>query len=138
MNGKNNSNLQALEICHYIWGGLICLMGLFPLIYVAFGIAFVSDVFGTSTQGGPPAEFGYFFIAIGLFVTAIAQTVGILNIFSGRNIRQRRGKILTMVLAGLNCFSVPFGTILGVFTLVILSQEDVAREYSEAESYSKF
>jgi hypothetical protein len=36
-----------------------------------------------------------------------------------------------MVVAGLNCAQMPLGTVLGVFTLMVLSRESVKSLYSE-------
>jgi hypothetical protein len=37
-----------------------------------------------------------------------------------------------MVIAGINCLSFPFGTALGIFTLIVLSRESVQALYKSS------
>ena len=37
-----------------------------------------------------------------------------------------------MVIAGINCLHIPLGTLLGVFTLVVLGRESVRKLYLDA------
>jgi hypothetical protein len=46
-------------------------------------------------------------------------------ILAGRYITKRRHYIFCLVIASLNCLFMPFGTILGVFTIVILMRPSV-------------
>lgn len=38
-------------------------------------------------------------------------------------LRKRRHRVFSQEVAGLDCPSMPFGTVLGVFTLIVLGQE---------------
>jgi hypothetical protein len=46
---------------------------------------------------------------------------------------QRRYRMFSMLIAGLNCLQVPLGTVLGVFTLLVLSRESVQELYPDSE-----
>ncbi len=67
----------------------------------------------------------YLYLGLGAF--AIFKIT--LNILSARFIGQRRNKIFSLVTGGLNCMSFPIGTMLGVFTFVVLSRESVSASY---------
>jgi hypothetical protein len=69
--------------------------------------------------------FAYFYVVIGVFILLGA----ILNFMSARYLGQRRRKVFSMVTAGVNCLSFPFGTVLGVFTFVVLSRPSVEASY---------
>ena len=62
--------------------------------------------------------FASVFILCGLaLATAIA--------FAGRNLQLQRRHTYCLVVAGLSCMLMPFGTVLGVFTLIVLLRPGV-------------
>ena len=48
-----------------------------------------------------------------------------LFVLAGRNLARRRRYLFCQVVAGVGCMFMPFGTVLGVFTLVVLSRPAV-------------
>jgi disulfide bond formation protein DsbB len=52
--------------------------------------------------------------------------------YAGRCLAQRRRYLLCMVVAGIACIFMPFGTALGVFTLVVLSRPAVKAAFETA------
>jgi hypothetical protein len=44
-------------------------------------------------------------------------------------LRERKNRTFSFVVACVNCIHVPLGTVLGVFTIVVLSRESVKRLY---------
>jgi hypothetical protein len=58
---------------------------------------------------------------------------GTLCLLSGLGMRARRNRSLSVVVAALQCFAMPVGTVLGVFTLVVLTKRSVQEIYLEAE-----
>jgi len=73
----------------------------------------------------PPEFLGWIFALIGavLFVIGIAMAICILIV--GRSLAHYKHYSFALVMACIECFFVPFGTILGVFTIVVLSRESV-------------
>ena len=113
---------------YYIFGGLGVFGGLFPLIYVAMGVVFLSGSFGPPERaggGGPPPEIGWFFIVIGGMVSLLIWTMAALNLFVGYNLSQKKRYLFCFVMACLCCISIPLGTILAVFTIVVLARPSV-------------
>jgi hypothetical protein len=80
-------------------------------------------------QGPPPAIifsiFQWFYLA---FYAWFASS-GILNLISGFCLRARRCRTFSLVVAGVNCLHLPLGTVLGVFTIIVLSRESVREAY---------
>lgn len=124
-------NLRALEVCYYVYGGIICLMGFIPLIYVALGTFFSSGFFAQHAQEEFPHLLGPLFILIGTVVFLFVEAWGIVNIMNGRIIANRKWRIFSMVIAGLNCMGGVLGIALGVFTFVMLTKSEVQNEYHE-------
>jgi hypothetical protein len=63
-----------------------------------------------------------------IFVLA-AWTISICTILSGRRIAQRRWQTFSIVMAAINCMIMPFGTVLGIFTIIALTRPEVKAMY---------
>jgi len=122
-------HLQLLSIFHYIVGGMSILCGCFPFIHVGMGIAMLSGAFDQAGQGGPPRELGWLFIAIGGAIILVLWTYGILVVVCGRKLSTRRNYWFCFVMACIECLEVPFGTVLGVFTIIVLLRPSVKARF---------
>jgi len=76
-----------------------------------------------------PKEMKAFFIGFYIVMGLMILTASVCNVLSGVFIRKRKHRIFSMVIAGLNCLQIPFGTALGVFTLVVLARPSVKSAY---------
>jgi hypothetical protein len=65
-----------------------------------------------------------------LFLIGIAMAICIL--VAGRFLALRKGYSFALVMSCIECLFIPFGTILGVFTIVVLSRESVRGLFSTA------
>ena len=54
---------------------------------------------------------------------------GLLNLISGLYIRVRRHRTFSIIVGGINCLHMPLGTMLGVFTIVVLMRDSVRELY---------
>jgi hypothetical protein len=135
------SHLRALSICHYVWGGLMLALSSLAIGYIIVGAMIASGrltfpapppspgATTVATNAAPPALFGAVFITAGSCALLFGWTFGILTILSGRWIAQRRRRTFSLVIAGINCASFPFGTLLGVFTFIVLLRPSVKAMY---------
>jgi hypothetical protein len=57
----------------------------------------------------------------------LGWTIGILTLISAQFIKNRKNRIFIVVVAGINCFIIPVGTALGVFTLIVMFRDSVIR-----------
>lgn len=137
---RDRDHLRLLSIFHYVLGGIgIALSSIF-IIHVIMGLViFINpDVFTSSNAANapppPPRELGLVFVAIGSLIILGGWTLGTLTILSGRKISQIRARTFSLVMAGINCLGFPFGTALGVCTLIVLMRESVSKLYAEAET----
>jgi hypothetical protein len=126
MSNEDMKNLDLLSLFHYILGGITALFSCIPFIHVFIGLAMVSGKFFNHSNGsGPPPVIGWFFVIMGSIFILIGWSIAVCMIIAGRNLRSRKNRIFCMVVAGVECLSMPFGTILGVFTLIALSKDSV-------------
>lgn len=123
-------HLRLLSIFHYVYGGLHVVFGFFPLVYAGFGLLmlYAPQMFGPNNprMGQPPPEFlGWFLVAVGGVVAIMIWGIASLLIHSGRCLSQQRRHTFCLIVAAISCLFMPLGTILGVFTIVVLSRPSV-------------
>jgi hypothetical protein len=68
---------------------------------------------------------GALFLIAGLFFFLLGQGVAVCVFLTGRFIKQRRHWTFCIVMSALACSAFPLGTLLGVFTLVLLLKPEV-------------
>jgi hypothetical protein len=132
---QDKEQLQLLAIFHYVVAGLAALFSFLPLLYTTVGAIFIFAArHGTAKPGEelPPEFLGWIFAVLGsvLFLIGIAMAICIL--IAGRSLALRKRYSFAMVMACIECIFVPFGTILGVFTIIVLSRESVKGLFSPA------
>jgi hypothetical protein len=76
-------------------------------------------------KDAPPQFFAWAFIVIGCVFLLAGWTFACFIIAAGRRLKRRASHTFCLVVAGLECFLMPFGTVLGIFTLIILLKEPV-------------
>jgi hypothetical protein len=114
--------VRTLSLVWFIYAGLSLLTGFAGLTFLH---AFMSNHFGPFAHGpwgdgnGPPewlgqAIFHFAWVAV-LFRTALAFIAG-----WGLHERSEWGRIVAIVVAFLSLLKFPFGTVLGIWTLVAL------------------
>ncbi len=127
--------LNLLAIFHYVVGGLHALFGSFGLFYLAVGLFIVLGGFAnmphSNAESAPPAFIGIIPVIFGAVFVFIGWSLALVTIISGRKIAQRKSRKFSIVVGAINCAIFPFGTTLGVFTLIQLVSAQGEREYGE-------
>jgi hypothetical protein len=117
--------LRLLSVFHYVLAGLSGLCSLLPLLYVAVGAGIVTGKLPTDGKGPPmPEAFGWIFVGMGAFAVLLGMTYSALLVVAGRSLARARGWTFCVVMAALSCAFFPFGTVLGVFTIVALAKPE--------------
>jgi hypothetical protein len=130
---KDSDHLQLLAIFHYVVAGLAALFSFFPLIYTTIGAIFVFVArHGTPKPGEelPPEFLGWIFVGIGSFLFLLGIVMAICILIVGWCLSRRKRYSFALVMACVECLFVPFGTVLGVFTIIVLSRESVKALFS--------
>ena len=146
--------LRFLAIGYYVRGGVIVAFSSFLLIYVVMLSAFSfipeskwnshptptpsSATFSRATppprsadSEGPPVVFFRIMAGVMSGIMLLGWTFGAVTLYAGRCIQKRKRKALIYVMAALNCMFIPYGTLLGVFTFIILGSPAAIQEFSE-------
>jgi hypothetical protein len=123
---QDEEHLRILSILYYVLGGLAAFGGLIPLLWVFFGVLMVAGGMGSSGPGGPPvAVMGWIFICVAGFISLIMLSLAGLKLYAGYCLGQRKAYMYCFVIACLTCIHMPLGTLLGVFTIIVLNRPSV-------------
>jgi hypothetical protein len=124
-------HLKLLSIFHFVGAGLALLGILFLLGHFAMFHAFFANpkMWENQKQGPPPAEFFAIFKWFYLVFAVWLVGSGALNVASGLCIRAGKHRTFSIIVAGFNCLHMPLGTVLGVFTIIVLLRDSVREAY---------
>jgi hypothetical protein len=136
---QDAEQLRLLSVFHYVHGGL----GVFGLAFIGFHYFLMSTVFlniarsEKPTKGGLPPDaffevFKWFYLFFGLVLLAGI----IMNVIAGISLARRRNRLLCLITGGLNCLHMPLGTVLGVFTIIVLNRDSVRAKFTTSEQGS--
>ncbi len=132
---EDASHLRLLSIFHYVVAAITGLFSLIPVLHLVMGLAMATGRLpvetGTSgAQAIDPRLFGWFFVAFaGVFIACGLALAGFMA-HAGRCLRQRRRYTMCLVVAAISCMMMPFGTVLGVFTLIVLMRPSVKAAFA--------
>lgn len=129
---NDEKNLDLLGLLHYVAAGITALFSCMFIVHIAMGLLMTADaqrvlpalgVRGLANQQQPLT--GTILVVVGSLAMVAGWTMAALLAHAGRCIRLRRGHLFCFVVAALSCLSVPLGTLLGVFTLVLLTKPHI-------------
>ena len=130
---QDQEHLRLLSVFHYVVGGITALFALFPVFHLVFGLVMLLAP-GTfeGTEDAPPAFIAWFFVIFAAVFIAIGWILAAAMITTGRFLAKRKHHLFCLIVAGIECILMPFGTVLGVFTIIVLSRDSVKQEFLAA------
>ncbi len=128
---NDKEHLRILSIFFYVVAGLCFLFSLVPLIHLTVGILIVNGVIGPDTADPDLQPFGWILIAVASTFILMGITFSVLLAQTGRFISSYRNHTFCVVIAGIACCFIPFGTVLGVFTIVVLMRDSVRELFGQ-------
>lgn len=129
-------HLKVIGIFHYVMCGLAVVGVAFLFMhYMIMSTAFSDPHLWEKANPPPPFDptkffriFVWFYLLIGVWGVASF----LLNLVSGICISTHRARLFSLVVAGFNCINFPFGTALGIFTLIVLLRPTMPARYGES------
>jgi len=121
---QDREHLRLLAIFHYVGAGLAALFSLFPLLYTTIGAIFIFAARHPSAAGPKPGEelppefLGWIFAVVGLLLFLLGIAMAICILLAGRCLSRNKHYTFALVMACIECLFIPFGTILGIFTII--------------------
>ena len=123
----DQEHLRLLSLFYYISAGIAAFFAFFPAIYIVVGMIFItisSRAAGHSKEV-PPEFVGWFMVIIGVVASLIIFAIAVIKFLTGKWIKERKHRTFCLIVAGLSCLSMPYGTVLGVFTFMVLLRKSV-------------
>jgi len=129
---RDREHVKLLAIFHFVFAGLAFVgIGFLCVHYFIMHTVFSNpDMWKSQQQNMPPKAFLDAFIWFYLFMGVLLLTGLVLNGLSGMFLLQKRNRLFSLIIGGLNCLQIPFGTALGVFTILVLSRDSVRQLYA--------
>jgi uncharacterized membrane protein YhaH (DUF805 family) len=127
----DEEHLKLLSLGYVVSAGVSAFYSLFGLLYVFLGImmgatfAHLPQTPANPAQAPPPAFVGWIFTFIGLAFFLIAIAVTAARLRAAWCIKHRRSRVFCMVIAGIGCLEFPYGTVLGIFSFLVLGRDSV-------------
>ena len=133
---RDEEHLRQLATFHTVLAVIGGVFACFPLLHVGLGLMMMFDPSffekGHQAAQPPPPVFGLFFVVMGGVFVLLGWAMAVCTFLSGRYISRRCNRMFSIVVAALLCMFLPFGTLLGVFTLVVLCRDSVERLYQQS------
>ena len=136
---QDEEHLKLLSIFHYVLGGISALCAFIPVIHLTIGLMMIRspETFfkhGTQFNHGTPFSpfIGWFLVILASILILCGLVFAGLVLTAGRFIAQRSHYWFCFVIACIECVFMPFGTVLGVFTIIVLSRESVKVLFGES------
>ncbi len=131
---QDGEHLRQLSIFHYVVGGITALCACILFIHLAIGLAMLFGVF--PDNDAPPAIVGLIMVVIaGCFILA-GWALGICQFIAGGYLKSRKHYTFCLVIAGISCMLIPFGTALGVFTILVLMRPSVKEMFDASGEHA--
>jgi hypothetical protein len=124
---QDQEHLGLLAVFHYVVAGLAFVFSSIFIVHIVLGAVFLHAP--QRLQGGsgelPPEFMGWIFILTGGSVVLAGWTYAALMLAAGRGLARRKRYSFCLAMAGVSCLFAPVGTVLGVFTLLVLMRPSV-------------
>jgi hypothetical protein len=129
---EDQLHLRLLSVFHYIVAGIVALFSLLPLFHLAIGVAMITGQLDTGETRDPMAILmGLFFVGFAAAWIVSGIVFAACLVIAGFFLSQQRHYVFCLIVAGLACMFVPFGTVLGVFTIVVLMRPSVKKLFDQ-------
>jgi hypothetical protein len=126
----DDEHLKLLSIFHYVVGGLAGLIALIPVIHLTIGLFIILAPEKFHGNGPPPEFLGWIFVGLAAPIITFGWILAAFIFATGRFLARRKRYLFCLVMAGVECIFMPFGTVLGVFTIIVLTRESVKQTFA--------
>lgn len=118
-------HLKLLSIFHYVAGGITALLACMPIVLLVVGVGIMSGLGNTADAPVPLGFIGIIFVLISGAMIVAGWALAGCQFLAGFRLSSRANYTFCFVVAGVECILIPFGTALGVFTIIVLTRPSV-------------
>jgi hypothetical protein len=127
---RNRNHLELLSVFTWVMAGMHLMGCLAGGVHIGLAI-FLPRFFASlpPSKDPPPPEvlemLAGFFAVMGVIVILLSTLVAVLTAWSAYSIHQRRNRVWVLVVGAFHLLSMPFGTALGVYTIIVMTRPGV-------------
>ena len=125
---RDLEHLKLLAIFHYVAAAMAALVACIPFLHFFMGLALATGAFGDTEAEARPV--GFVIMLLALVFIMIGWALAALMVFAGRSLSTRKRYTFCLVMGGIECLFMPVGTVLGVFTIIVLVRDSVKKLFS--------
>jgi hypothetical protein len=129
----DEKHLDQLAMGFKIYAAITAVFSCIPFFHLFLGIMMVTGGLDGGTNP-PPAFVGWMFIVIAVVFITLGWAMAACNFYAGRFLKERRNHTFCFVMSCINCMSMPLGTILGVFGIIVLSRDSVKQLFQDKDA----
>lgn len=125
---RDDEHLRLLSIFHYVVAGITALCACFPLIHLVVGLFMVfapEEMSRPEQSSALDRVVGVVFTLFAAVFIILGWALAIANAYAARCLTRREKHTFCLIVSGVNCMNTPIGTILGVFTIIVLARPSV-------------
>jgi type III secretory pathway component EscS len=135
---QDQEHLNMLAVFHYLIAGAVMLLSLWPIADLVIGLVIALFPTGTSGTARSSQEvMGLVFLIPGLLSLFFIWFCAAIFFYTGRCLKRRKHSTFCLVVAFVECAFVPLGTILGVFSIIVLTRDSVKPLFAGAQPVAK-
>jgi hypothetical protein len=130
---QDEDHLKLLSIFHYVAGGLATLFSFFPSFHLIIGLFLIFGVKELEARGDTDffVQFvGWVFVILASMFMLIGFAMAGSMLAAGRYLHHKKHYVFCLAVAAVECIFFPFGTALGIFTIIVLTRESVKRLFN--------
>ena len=128
-------HLKLLTVGHYVVAGLQTLSLLLPIIFLAIGAWVLNSPEAKARPGPANAVFAALFIVLPVVWILTSGTLAACLVIAAKRLAQRRRRTFCLTVAVMTALmAVPFGTVLGIFTIMVLVRPGVRAAFEGANA----
>jgi divalent metal cation (Fe/Co/Zn/Cd) transporter len=121
-------HLKLLRWGYFLSAGVTACFSVFGLFYAGMALL-ITSMPVKEGQDAPPEQIAWLFAIVGIAITVVMLAVAAAKLKVAKALRERTSRTFCYVVAVITMFGMPYGTLLGVFTLLVLSRPSVAQAF---------
>ena|SRR5579872_6679493 len=131
---RDEEHLRLLKLCYYILAGITALYSLVSLVFLLVAGLMYSGVMQTQAASQVnPRSFAFVFLDIGIAGLILGFGSALSAWLAAVSLRDRRRRTFCIVVAASSCLYIPWGTLIGVSTIIVLNRPAVKAFFAEAK-----
>jgi MFS family permease len=130
---RDEEHLRLLKLCYYVLASMTAVYSFFSMIFLVFGSVILSTIIPKEQAGSQmdPRAFGLLFLGIAIAAVAAGFGSAIAAFLTAHNLRDHRRRTFCIVIAACTCIYIPWGTIIGICTIMVLNRPAVRTLFDE-------